>query len=227
MSPATAKGLADTDSSALGASHGTQASSAHDYDRLDEPAALRAAVRTRVDEALQRIIAAVPREELYEALSTSSSIDAVIHLVSRESAVIQAVSAVDDPLRSARARAAKRMSDLLAAEGGPLGVEAVSGQLRITRAAVDKRRRAGALIGIEDGGRAILYPGWQFTETGLLPGLEDVLRALTVRDPWMRMEFFLSPDPDLDDTPLNALRRGRHTDVAAAARRYGRQGDDE
>lgn len=231
VSPTNTKTLSDTDSSATdsaarGAAYGAETSEADNYDRLDEAAALRTAVRARVDEALQRIIAAVPREELYAALSTSSSIDAVIHLVSRESAVAQAVTAADNPLRAARARAAKRMSGLLGAEGGPLGVEAVSGRLRITRAAVDKRRRAGTLIGIDDGGRAILYPGWQFTETGLLPGLEDVLRALTVRDPWMRMEFFLSSEPDLGASPLDALRNGRNADVVAAARRYGRQGDD-
>ena len=197
------------------------------YARLDEKDALQTAVLARVDEGLQQIVTSATREHLYAALSTKSPIDALIYMVSRDSAVAQAVTAVEDPLRAAKARSAERMAALLTAEGGPLGVEAVASRLRITRAAVDKRRRAGTLIGLDDGGRAVIYPGWQFTETGSLSGLEDVLRHLTVHDPWMRLEFFLSPDPDLGTRPLDALRSGRREAVIAAARRYGRQGDDE
>jgi hypothetical protein len=197
------------------------------FRRLDEVAALRAAVHARVEEGVRKVISAVPREHLYEALSTNSAVDALIYIVSRESAVAEAVTVAEDPLRAARARAAKRMTELLTAEGGPLGVEAVAERLRISRAAVDKRRHAGTLIGVADGGRSVLYPGWQFTETGLLPGIDTVLRELGVRDPWMRIGFFLSPEPDLGTRPLDALRSGRAADVVEAAKRFGRQGDDD
>ena len=197
-----------------------------DFSELDETAALQNAVQTRAGEGLQQIIAAVSRDRLYQALSTKTPVDALIHIVSSESAVAHAATVVDDPLRAARARAAQRMADLLAAEGGPLGVEDVSAVLRITRAAVDKRRRAGTLIGVDDGGRAVLYPSWQFRDTGSLPGLDDVLRALDIRDPWMRIEFFLSPDPDIGGRPLDVLRDGRKAEVIAAAKRYGRHGED-
>jgi hypothetical protein len=183
-------------------------------------------VQSRATEGLQQVIAAVSRESLYEALTTKTPVDALIHIISNETAVAHAATFVDDPLRAARARAARRMAELLAADGGPLGVEEVAGALRLTRAAVDKRRKAGTLIGVDDGGRAVLYPSWQFRSTGLLPGLDEVLRAMTIRDPWMRIEFFLSPDPEIGARPLDALREGRGIDVLAAARRYGRQGED-
>ena len=131
-----------------------------------------------------------------------------------------------DPLRDAKARAAKKFAELLAAEGGPVGVETAAKLLRLTRAAVDKRRKNGTPIGIEDGGRAILYPRWQFTETGLLPGLDHALRAMSIRDPWMRMQFFLSKTIDLGSRPLDTLRKGRLDDVIRAASRFGRLGED-
>jgi hypothetical protein len=202
------------------------ASAPADFAELDETAALQSAVRTRATTALDQIISAVSRAHLYQALSTKTPVDALIHIVSAEGAVAQAAAAVDDPLRAARSRAARRMADLLASEGGPLGVDEVASLLRITRAAVDKRRRAGTLIGVDDGGRAVLYPAWQFSSTGSLPGLDEVLRAMAILDPWMRIEFFLSSDPELAERPLDALRNGRKADVIAAAGRFGRQGDD-
>jgi hypothetical protein len=152
--------------------------------------------------------------------------DALIHLVSSDAAAVEAASNVEDPLREAKARAAKKFAELLAAEGGSVGVETAAKLLRITRAAVDKRRKNGTLIGIEDGGRAILYPRWQFTETGLLPGLDDALRAMPIRDPWMRMQFFLSKAIDLGSRPLDLLRKRRLDDVIRAASRFGRFGED-
>jgi hypothetical protein len=199
---------------------------ATDFSRLNETEALHSAVQTRAAEGLQQIITAVSRDRLYHALSAKTPVDALIHIVSSESAVAHAATVVDDPLRMARARAVRRMADLLAAEGGPFGVDQVAAVLRITRAAVDKRRRAGRLIGVADGGRAVLYPSWQFRDTGSLPGLDEALRALDIRDPWMRIEFFLSPDPDIGGRPLDALRDGRKAGVVAAARRYGRHGED-
>ena len=187
---------------------------------------LQGSVLKRVEGAVRHLVKVAPEEQLYEALSTSTAIDALIHLVSSEGAAAEAAAHVDDPLRAARARAARQMAKLLSAEGGPLGVETVADRLRITRAAVDKRRKSGTLIGIEDGGRSVLYPSWQFTATGLLPGLEQVLRSLGVTDPWMRLQFFLAEDPELGMRPLDALRAARQADTISAARRFGRQGDD-
>lgn len=187
---------------------------------------LRAIVLEKTNAALRRVIDAAPKETLVEALRTQTPFDALIHIASSREAVAAIASQIEDPLRSAKARAAKHLLALLTAEGGPIGVEEVSERLGISRAAVDKRRNAGTLIGISDRSRAIAYPSWQFTDRGVLPGLDDALRAIGVQDPWMRMQFFLTHDPDLQARPLDALRKGRREDVAAAANRYGRQGDD-
>jgi hypothetical protein len=188
--------------------------------------ALRGSVLKRVAPAVRELVRVSRDDQLLEALSTSTAIDALIHLVSGEAVAAQVAAKVQDPLREARARAAKKLAALLSAEGGPLRVDEVAAMLRITRAAVDKRRKVGTLIGIDDGGRAILYPGWQFTETGLLPGLDAVLKALAVSDPWMRMQFFLGHDAELRARPLDLLRSGRIDAVISAAKRFGRLGAD-
>jgi hypothetical protein len=190
-------------------------------------AALRGTVLSRVHGAVRKLVENSPERELHEALIANTAMDTLIHLVSREHAAAEVALNVDDPLRAAKARAARQMSALLSAEGGPIGVEEAAKRLRITRAAVDKRRKTGTLIGIEDGGRAVLYPNWQFTSTGLLPGLGEALRAIGVSDPWMRMQFFLRLDPDLGMRPLDALRACRLAEVARSAKHYGRQGEDE
>jgi hypothetical protein len=187
---------------------------------------LRAVLLEKASTALQVIINKASKNAVVEALRAPTPFDSLVTVTSSEGAVASVAAQVDDPLRAAKARAAKHLVALFSMEGGPIGVEEVSERLGISRAAVDKRRHAGTLIGISDRGRAILYPSWQFTDQGLLAGLQDVLRVLDVQDPWMRMQFFLTDDPDLGATPLDMLRRGRQSDVVAAAKRYGHQGDE-
>jgi hypothetical protein len=187
---------------------------------------LHSMVFARANEAVSELIKASTADHLVETLKSNTHIDALIHLVSGEPAAVKAASEVRDPLRAARARAAKKMAELLSSEGGVLGVEEVAKRLRITRAAVDKRKNAGTLIGIEDGRRGNEYPAWQFTDTGVLGGLDTVLKAMTVRDPWMRIQFFLSNDDGLGTTPLAALRDKRVDEVMSAGRSYGSSGED-
>jgi hypothetical protein len=124
-----------------------------------------------------------------------------------------------------RLRGLEAPQDLLQAEGGVFTVEQAARSLGITRQAVDKRRRAGKLIGLYTGRRGYAYPAWQFGPNGVLPGLERVLSDLSVRGPWMQAAFFLSGDPRLDGaTPLEKLRQGNLEAVRRAARGYGEHG---
>jgi len=131
----------------------------------------------------------------------------------------------DDLLARARLRGLDARARLLQAEGGPLSVDAVGRLLHITRQAVDKRRRAGRLLGLRIGRRGYAYPSWQFGEAGTLPGLEEVLLDLLNHDPWMQVGFFLNGNVRLGgESPLAELRRGHVEAVQRAARAYGEQG---
>ena len=130
-----------------------------------------------------------------------------------------------NPLTAARLRGLLARSHLLDAEGGALTVDDVAKILRLTRQGVDKRRRAGKLLGLDTGRRGYLYPAWQFGPDGLLPGLAEVLEIMNVHDPWMRTAFFLNRNEYLaGETPLAELRRGHVDDVRRAAGAYGEQG---
>ena len=95
----------------------------------------------------------------------------------------------------------------------------------LTRQAVDKRRKANKLIGLAIGRHCYVYPAWQFSRTGTLPGLKDVLHALRRHDAWSQVIFMLSPNDRLDGaTPLDVLRRGQVEEVERAASLSGEHG---
>jgi hypothetical protein len=187
---------------------------------------LQKALFVRIERGLKDAIRVVQPKHVLDLLATQTPLEALVQLVTEKAVIVELAKIHEDPLSEARARAPKHMAQLLASDGGPLGVQDVADRLRISRAAVDKRRRSGKLIGIDDGGRSVLYPSWQLTATGTLHGLEAVLSKLRVTDPWMRIQFFLTPDPDLGARPLDALRAKQRAGVEAAARRYGSFGDE-
>jgi hypothetical protein len=192
---------------------------------LVTPAEVRNTLKRRLQSAVDALIEQTPAQNALKLLSSPTDVDALIAFVNQPD-TIAALDPGVDPLRAAKSRAATKMASLLAARGGPWGVEQVAQHLGISRAAVDKRRKNGALIGIVDGARAAKYPSWQFTATGTIPGLVEVLRSMAVTDPWMQIQFFMAEDPDLKTNPLDALTEGRQAEVIATAARYGRQGAD-
>lgn len=130
-----------------------------------------------------------------------------------------------DPLAAARLRGLREREKLLQAEGGAVGVDEAAALLGISRQAVDKRRRAGKLIGLTLGRRGYVYPVWQFSQGGTLPGLEEVLTELRGHDPWMQTIFLLSENTRLSGlAPLHELRHGHVDEVRRAARMLGEHG---
>jgi hypothetical protein len=139
--------------------------------------------------------------------------------------LLEAFRATGEPYQEALRRGREAQRELLAAEGGVLSGAAVAELLGLSRQAVDKRRRSGRLIGLTTGRRGIVYPAWQFTERGVLPGLEEVLEDLAGHDPWMQAIFMLTPDAWLDEqSPLAELKKGHLDRVRVAAQMLGVHG---
>ncbi len=180
----------------------------------------RAALVARALDALADLAPQVSEEAVDRIVGARSGAKVLAQLLEAAPALEDLTR--DDPLAAARLRGLRARQDLLASEGGTWTAERAAAHLGLSRQQVDNRRRAGRLIGLDTGRRGFAYPVWQFGERGILEGLEPVLGAMTVLDPWGQAIFFLSGDPRLGgERPLDALRRGRVEEVQRAARGYG------
>lgn len=183
---------------------------------------LRGAFIARSLNALSRLTEDMDEGALGEALSSPSDYEALLRALETPDA-LEALRQ-RDPLLSAKLRGLRNRETLLAVEGPALTAEEAASALGITRQGVDKRRRAGRLLAVTIGRRGYLYPAWQFTSSGVLPGLEEVLAALRDHDPWMQLSFMVNPDTALGGrVPLAELRQGDLAAVLRAARTYGEQ----
>ena len=98
-----------------------------------------------------------------------------------------------------------RWQRILERSGGLLDSTEVSRRLGISPDAVRQRQRRGQLIALKQGGRW-RYPAIQFTETGVLPGLAEVLKALNA-SPVRQVSFLATRDED-GETLAEALASG-------------------
>ena len=116
------------------------------------------------------------------------------------------------------------MKRALLAKHKTLSARKVAEFLGISRQAVDKKRSTGALLAIKSG-RQYAYPSFQFEESGILEGVQEVLRSLKVMGDWTKFNFLVSRDGGLGNgTPLQALQAGEIEKVKRLARAYGEQG---
>lgn len=185
----------------------------------DEPA--YRIVATRTLRLLAESAGSLRVEALADAADEPSDFDALLRLLE----VLSPAPAAREPFFFARIRGARTKRELLSLEGPPLAGTMVAKHLGLTRQAVNKRRQAGNLIAVSAGRRGLLYPAWQFTDSGVLAGLEDALQELRNSDPWSQIRFFLTGDFRLNGAkPLDELRKGNVPPVLRAAKAFGEQG---
>jgi hypothetical protein len=159
--------------------------------------------------------------KLAEAVQAPTDYSVLVSALTSDEAL--ATIRARDPLAGARLRGIEAKRELLEAEGGSVSSAEASKLLKLSRQAVDKRRRENKLLGLELGKKGYHYPTWQFG----LRNLEDVLSVLGGRDEWEKLNFFLNPSDLLDDrTPLEVLQEGKGelSDVINAAASYGEHG---
>ncbi len=185
-----------------------------------------------ISEELRKVEEAVPRR-WSAALVVDRKADSIRVRASDWEVLLRALSSTDvlvltsgsDPLANARLRGIHAKRRLVNAEGGAISASEVAQILGISRQAVDKRRQAGTLLAIRVGGHGYRYPFWQFEQSGVLGGLEPVLKALARHDEWMKLAFFVNANVHLnDESPLHRLRRGDVETVLQAAEAYGEHG---
>lgn len=183
----------------------------------------RSAFATRAMNAILILLGETEPSELPEITAAPSDFDVLIRALHRiaETEAMKARA----PLLAARLRGLKMREELLSAHGGPLAVSRVASLLRVSRQAVDKRRKSGRLLAVNIGRRGYLYPAWQFEEQGLLGVMPSILAKLRDHSAWSILRFFLNGNFRLGGhSPLAALRRGKIEKVLAAVAEFGKHG---
>ncbi|SPF53541.1 conserved hypothetical protein [Candidatus Sulfopaludibacter sp. SbA4] len=193
----------------------------HPADRTRQ--ALAQAFLKRSVKMLERVSSSASSEALKSALSSPTDIGGVASLLSDLAPLAVDLAAVD-PFVEAMAWGAAIKMELLTDSGGGLTSGQVSRALGITRQAVDKRRGRRALLAVPNGSGEYVYPACQFTSDGVIPGLEEVLRAFQIRSPWTQLSVLLAPAPALGGkTILDALKSGAIQRAIAIAASFGEQ----
>ncbi|AZO32419.1 DNA-binding protein [Mesorhizobium sp. M1B.F.Ca.ET.045.04.1.1] len=184
---------------------------------------LQAAFLRRAMSALERMTANASRKTLSEALAAPTDAGSLARLLSQLDVVGSAVMELD-PLVPALARNIEHRKLLIERAGGTVSAEDAGRLLGISRQAVDKRRRAEALLAIREGSDW-RYPTCQFDKTDVAAGIADVVRAYASSGPWVALDFLLAPDSALEGhSPIEALKAGNREAVRRLLRGEAQDG---
>jgi hypothetical protein len=190
--------------------------------RVEHEAPLMQALLRRAIAAVLRF-ATLSEDSVMNATAAPTDLAALVRALSSDELLDDLKQA--EPLAPAFIRGIEAKRRLIEEHGGALTAEQVAEIIGISRQAVDKRRRAGKLLAISTGRHGFRYPVWQFDESGMLPGLEDVLSVLATHDEWAQTIFFLGKNPRLGDrSPLEMLKTGKLKQVLDSAQVYGEHG---
>jgi hypothetical protein len=139
---------------------------------------------------------------------------------------IFAATSVPDLKAKAKLRGFKLRQSMLNYQGAAWKSDLVAEFLNISVQMVSRKRREDKLLGVSYGNKEYLYPCWQFTDSGVLSGLEVIITTLDsglVPD-WDKLRFFTAGNERLDDlTPVEALQESRLEEVKRLAEGYGKQ----
>lgn len=178
--------------------------------------------------ALHAIIESLKQEDITDILAQNRPTFSLISAIER--AGVPEVELTDKEVQQ-KFKAIEMKEGMLERAGGTVGVNDVKEILGIGRQAVNKRRNAGKLIGLDLGGRGYQYPVCQFDENkgGTVPGLEVVLEYLSPTEtPWMALQFLVRDNPRLKGNgkprPIDRLKQGNVDPVIKAAKTHGEHG---
>jgi len=179
--------------------------------------------------ALIRAVSAVTtltREQddtaLGDAVAAPSDIQVLLRMLSAPEALD--ILRPEAPLIDAQLCGIAARDDILRAEGGSVDVSAAANIIGISRQAVERRRQRHVVLALPVGRRGYRYPVWQFTQSGILPGLGAILLTLAPDGEWFTAGWLLTDNKRLNARPLDLLREGRSDAVVQAALAYGEEG---
>jgi hypothetical protein len=113
---------------------------------------------------------------------------------------------------------------ILKSSGPYLSLEEAGKALGISKQAAHGKLTKGKLLGIMIKDQWKL-PAWQFRDSGVVDGLEEILGALNAESALGKLTFFETPNIYLDErTPKEALLKRQSALVLSTAASFGQQG---
>jgi hypothetical protein len=110
---------------------------------------------------------------------------------------------------------------LIRKAGGVLEEDLVADWLGMSLSELRRHTEAGDLIAVDMDGRTV-YPAFQLKNPTTILHMRKILSVIPIKAPWMRLEWFLTPDSVLDGaTPWEVLQAGRWDVVLDCARSHG------
>jgi hypothetical protein len=125
-------------------------------------------------------LATLSEDSVVEAAAAPTDLAALVRAL-RSDELLEDLSRAE-PLAPAFIRGIEARRRLIEEHGGTLTAEQVAQMIGISRQGVEKRRQAGRLVALATGRHGHRYPVWQFSDSGTLPGLEEVLGVLASHD---------------------------------------------
>jgi hypothetical protein len=181
---------------------------------------IREAFWARASAALKQITEHADEQSLQRAIAAPTDAGAVARAISDSTVMTSAVAELD-PLAALIARGAGQKLELLKQAGGVLSVSDVARLLRISRQAVDKRRREGKLLAVARGAD-YAYPACQFDDDQVVPGLTQLLGHIGRGPTWATLAFLVTPDDRLGELAPLAVLRGKNEKLKELTLRLAR-----
>lgn len=181
-------------------------------------------IARRVARAAFDVATSVSPRRRKELLSKAHDIDVLVGALQDRVLVRALQRDTRDPLILAKMRGIARQEEMIKEAGGVLTTSEAAEALGVTRQAVDKRIRTGSMLALTVGSNSAI-PAFQIRGRSTLPGLAKVLRAMQIKSPWMRLNFFLMKHDSLSGRrPIEALSEGDIDAVVQATAGFGEHG---
>lgn len=184
---------------------------------------MRRAFAMRLHEVVDHLAEAADSSTVEEVLAMAdafSGLGVVMQRVATSDA-----AAVRDPLAAARVRGIVARERLIERAGGLLRLSEAAERLGVTPQAVTGRRGRETILAVPMPNGEWVYPACQFTDPGLVSGLDGFLRAFRDADPWTRLAVLLAPSARYGGrSALDLLMAGREAEARSIAGTYGDQG---
>lgn len=190
-----------------------------------EPATepMRRAFATRLHEVVDHLTEAADATTIEEVLGMADAFSG-LGVAMQRVATLEA-AAVRDPLAAARVRGIGARERLIERAGGLLRLGEAAARLGVTPQAVTGRRGRETILAVPMPNGEWVYPACQFTEDGLVSGIDGFIRAFRDADPWTRLAVLLAPSARYGGrSALDLLMDGREAEARSIAATYGEQG---